>query len=142
MSSNVYNLIKEFNSQNNPIGTIDIYFWFLNKYEALYYFYPLLERLIVHIVSLESRVGVEVNDSARLKTANSILSNNIVINEAITNKLIDIFKEDGLRNCLLHGGKFKNNRVLLNHLLDVKCLVLILMRKYLENDLKFSDNNK
>lgn len=134
MKDNVVKLINDFNASNNNIGEIDYYFWSLNSYEALYYFYPLMERLIINIVAKESRRNVEVYNQERLKTANSVLSNNTIISQHITDKLIDIFKDDGLRNSIMHGKRVVNNNKLLKHLCDVKCLTLILMKYYIREN--------
>ncbi|WOO87749.1 hypothetical protein RZE82_02130 [Mollicutes bacterium LVI A0039] len=131
MNSKVINFINEFNSESTNIGEVDYYFWLMKSYEALYYFYPLLERLLINIVALESRWTIEVDSQRRLKTANSVLNDNIIVNEKVTNKLKKIFGENGPRNLLLHGNAFKNDENLSRHLIEVKCLTLELMHHYL-----------
>lgn len=130
MNSKVIKFIDEFNSDNTNIGEVDYYFWLMKSYEALYYFYPLIERLLINIIAIESRGRIEVGNQERLKTANSVLSTNIIVNENITNKLRNIFGEEGPRNSLLHGYAFKNDTKLARHLIEVKCLTLELMHHY------------
>ncbi len=125
-------VIEKFNKGNNIIGEIDIYYWGLNSFETLYYFYPLMERLIINILSIEGREKIEIQDSQRMKTLNEILKDNVIISNYVTDKLKFIYKEEGNRNKLLHGEIFKNNIYLIKHVYEVRWITLLLMEEYMK----------
>ncbi len=125
-------LIVKFNKENNIIGEVDIYYWELNSFETLYYFYPLMERLIINILSIEGREKIEIQDSQRMKTLNEILKDNMIISEYVTDKLKCIYNEEGNRNKLLHGDMFKNNINIIKHIYEVRWITSLLMEEYMK----------
>ncbi len=125
-------VIEKFNKRNNIIGEIDIYYWGLNSFETLYYFYPLMERLIINILSIEGREKIEIQDSQRMKTLNEILKDNMIISEYVTDKLKCIYNEEGNRNKLLHGEIFKDNINIIKHIYEVRWITSLLMEEYMK----------
>ncbi len=125
-------LIVKFNKENNIIGEVDIYYWELNSFETLYYFYPLMERLIINILSIEGREKIEIQDSQRMKTLNEILKDNMIISEYVTDKLKCIYNEEGNRNKLLHGEIFKDNINIIKHIYEVRWITSLLMEEYMK----------
>lgn len=73
--------------------------------ESLYYIIPLIERLIIEYCDLTPNIIVENKEKDAFKTVGGLLEDNIISQEfgdELTENILFIFKEDGIRNKLMH----------------------------------------
>ena len=124
------------------IGQIDVEILHEEKVECLYYIFPLIEKMILEIFKLVPESDVEYIEQGIMKTPISIIENNDS-SKVLPSYIIDIikkyYKEDGLRNKLLHIGNAEITvNVSFNELLYLISNLLIILKNKLEEYTNFS----
>lgn len=142
-----FNLINGLINESNikVLGKIQVEVLNSQKFESLYYTFPLIERLVLEIYKLIPSSNVEHYDQGTMKTLNSIIDNNDenIISEDLKEKVKKYFDDDGIRNKILH---VKDNdtvsiEVNFNELAYIiMCLLSIFNRMY--NQYSFSNIHK
>lgn len=76
-----------------------------NGIEILFYFFPLIERMLVEILALEKYMDIEQKSQGMIRTINSIIENEkleSILYVGMLDKLKEWYGQDGIRNKLLH----------------------------------------
>lgn len=87
------------------IGKIDVEILKTNSIEALYYIFPLIERITLEIFKLVPDSNVEQIEQGTMKTIKQMIeenNKNNIIPEETHKKIIEYYDENGIRNDLFH----------------------------------------
>ncbi len=96
------------------IGCIDTNLLNSNKFESLYYSFPLIERMIVEIFKLVPDSDVEVYEQGIMRTTMEVIdanNKNNIISIGLVEKIKKYFGENGARNKIFH---VESNEVAVN----------------------------
>lgn len=123
------------------LGNIDTEILINRKIEALYYFFPLIEKMILEIFKLVPEADVEYISQGIMKTPISLIESNencYQLPENIVEIIKKYYGEDGVRNKLFHVIDKEINIVVdyKEILYLVSVLLCILRDKTLEYDEK------
>lgn len=118
----------------NLLKEIDYTLFNINNAHCLYYFFPLIERLVIETLALSSLLKIEKDEQGTLRTLNSVLCTEEckqIFDDKILKKLSYYFNEIGLRNKMMHYDP-KNSTIEIskNELNEVKEIALRLLDKY------------
>lgn len=103
-------LIEEFNKMNAKFGYVPTYLFEKDNINDLYYFFPMIERLFRFILHEQGSFDIENKASQTYRTLFSIIDVNrdrLVkhFDDEILYYLEDTYKEDGVRNKVMHFNK-------------------------------------
>ena len=97
--------LHQIKSVTETIGKIDTELIQEESLECLYYILPLIERIILEIFKLVPGADIEHLEQGIMKTPMSIVERNNAL-ETIPSYILELiekyYKEDGLRNIILH----------------------------------------
>ena len=117
----------------NTIGKIDLDLLENRTEISLYYLFPLIERLVVEILKYKTDTNVECYEQGKYRTLYSILSseeNTKYFDKNLVNLIKEYFKEDGLRNKLLHYRGDDTIKLTIIDLLAIKVISIKLLKIY------------
>ncbi len=86
------------------IGDIDISSIDRKDIRSLYYLFPLMERMVLEIYKSIPLSDVEQYKQGTMRTLNEIINKDLknYLPSIVKEKLLDYYKQDGIRNTLLH----------------------------------------
>ena len=109
MNKEYNEIINKFNIKTINFGEIDTVVMndFSNDYRKLFYFFPMIERMLRLILDHLPNSDIENYSESTFNTLNSILEKNEKVISAILapsdiDLLKDLFSDNGLRNKMLH----------------------------------------
>ncbi len=128
------------NQQNDKtielIGKIDTEVLESNKIQSVYYSFPLIERMVLEIYKLIPESNVEYFDQGTMRTVMQMIEENnnyndkMIIPQKTLDSIIEIFKEDGIRNKIFHVSEV-NVKVEIP-LIRIEKMVIIIIMSLLE----------
>lgn len=121
------------------IGSLDTEMFYNDKVDILYYFFPLIEKLVLEILKIYNYTDVEFYEQGKYRTLYSIIQkeqNRIVFPPEVIDGLEEYYKDDGLRNLIMHySDKLPDLKIKINELTNIKnlfCYLLIIYKTALE----------
>lgn len=115
------------------IGVIDFEILESRDIMCLYYLFPLIERLVVEILKYKTDADIEFFKQGTYRTLNSIVfkeENSKYFDSNIINYITRYYADNGLRNKLLHFRGETYIDVSIVDLLEIKVIVLKLIKLY------------
>lgn len=121
------------------IGNVDAEMFCNDKVDILYYFFPLIEKIVLEILKMYNYTDIEHYEQGMYRTLYSIIQkeqNRIVFSSEVLEGLEHYYKDNGLRNLMMHySDKLPNLKVKISELINVKnlfCYLLIMYNKVLD----------
>lgn len=113
----------------------------LVEVEVLYYLFPLLERLLVEIISFSNLINIEHQDQGSIRTINSILIMDEMYSYLPMKELTflrEMYKSEGLRNFMSHYEENGTFEVAIADINEIKRIIIILCYVYNQEYEKYS----
>lgn len=105
-----------------------------SNFYILYYFFPLIERLVIEILKKKTEVDIEWYMQGTFRTPKEILNkeaNRLHFEKNEADIIAEIFDDNGIRNNLLHYDQnFDYSKINQKFIKKVKDLTLLLIEKY------------
>lgn len=121
------------------IGSVDTKMFYNEKVDIVYYFFPLIEKLVLEILKIYNYTDVECYEQGKYRTLYSIIQkeqNRIVFPPEVIDGLEHYYKDNGLRNLLMHySDKLPDLKIKISELINIKnlfCYLLIIYKTALE----------
>lgn len=121
------------------IGSVDTEMFYNDKADILYYFFPLIEKLVLEILKIYNYTDVECYEQGKYRTLYSIIQkeqNKIIFPSEVIDGLEHYYKDNGLRNLMMHySDKLPDLKIKINELINIKnlfCYLLIIYKIALE----------
>lgn len=115
------------------IGIIDSKELESRNVDSLYYIFPLIERLVVEILKYKPDSNIEFYEQGTYRTLNSILEveeNSKYFDVNLANLIKTYYKDNGLRNKILHFRGERDITLTIIDLLTTKVIVVKLLKLY------------
>lgn len=115
------------------IGVIDSKELESRSIDSLYYIFPLIERLVVEILKYKPDSNIEFYEQGTYRTLNSILEveeNSKYFDVNLVNLIKTYYKDNGLRNKILHFKGESDITLTTIDLLTTKVIVVKLLKLY------------
>lgn len=117
----------------NTIGKIDLNVLESRTETSLYYLFPLIERLVIEILKYKEDANIEFYEQGTYRTLNSILDieeNTKYFDKDLINLIQEYYRNDGLRNKMLHFKGDDSIEITTIDLLATKVIVIKLIKLY------------
>ena len=128
------------------IGNVDTEMFYNDKVDILYYFFPLIEKLVLEILKIYNYADVECYEQGTYRTLYSIVQkeqNKIVFPPEVIDGLEHYYKDNGLRNLMMHySDKLPDLKIKISELINAKnlfCYLLIIYKTALDQTEKESN---
>ncbi|MGE5456348.1 MAG: hypothetical protein ACM3O4_04530 [Ignavibacteriales bacterium] len=121
------------------IGNVDTEMFYNDKVDILYYFFPLIEKLVLEILKIYNYTDIECYEQGKYRTLYAIIQkdqNRVVFPAEVIDGLEHYYKDDGLRNLMMHYSEnLPDLKIKVSELIKAKnlfCYLLIIYKTALE----------